>query len=124
MSRRKANVTVESGWLPTDTILVYHGTENAVSLAASPTTVRISRLKVGGAAVGAVLTLEFDYSATDICGKLPMGVSMIDAAGNESSRTEGTLYLMDPPDPPGRPDVAATANPGEATLTWLASPDL
>lgn len=125
MSRRIVNVTIEPGWLPTDTIRVYRGTENAADLASSASVQLVGRAKVGGAATGSIIAIEFDHVAQDKCGTLPIGVAVKDQAGNEHpSRKEGLMPLMDPPIPPGRPDVAATANPGEALLSWTASPDL
>lgn len=122
--RRRVNITIEAGWLPTDTIHVYHGDENAADLASSGSVVQVAKVRVGSAAAGSVLPIDFDYVASDKCAALQIGVSVKDEAGNESAKLEAILQIEDPPLPPGRPNVAATANPGEAQLTWLASPDL
>lgn len=122
--KRIARVTVLADWQPSDAIQVYIGQENAADLAASDSVKRVARMKVGNAAEGSVVEIAFEYAATDICATLPIGVSVIDEAGNESDKLEALLQLADPPDPPGRPNVSATANPGEATLAWLASADL
>lgn len=124
MSERTINVVVDAGWSPTDILQLYRGSENAADLASSSSVVRVDRKRVGNASVGSVISMTFDYSPADLCAALPVGVSVVDAAGNESTKTEILLQLNDPPTPPGRPDVAATANPGEAQLTWTASPDL
>lgn len=120
------NVTVKATWSATDTLWLYRGSENAASLAASTPSggTVVTKKQVGSAQTGALIAMPFEYRATDKCGRLPVGVTCVNAAGNESSVLEMQLDLDQPPVPPGQPDVAAGAGPGEATLTWAASPDL
>ncbi len=121
MSRRTVLVPVLATWQPTDTLNLYIGDEDAADLASSASTSKVASIKVGNASTGDRIPISFSYSPNNICAQLPIGVSSIDAAGNESDEFEALMDLKEPPLPPGRPDVAATANPGEATLTWLAS---
>ncbi len=126
MSKRTVKVTVEPTWLPGYTLRLYRGTENAGNLAASTPSggVVVTTQKIGNAVAGSQITLSFQHRAKDIVGLLPVGVTCVDEAGNESPVLETIIQLADPPEPPGRPDVAGTGNPGEVTLTWAASPDL
>lgn len=126
MAKIRITVIVHASWVSTDKLRVYRGSENAASLAAStPTGGNLVETRaVGTAAPGSDLTFDFGYSPTDKCATLPVGVILEDAAGNQQTVLQTTVALRDPPRAPGRPSVAATANPGEATLAWAASPDL
>jgi hypothetical protein len=117
-------VTVKDTWAATDKLRLYRGTEGAESLAASSSVVRVTDKQIGNAAVGSKLTITFQYRASSVCATLPIGVSCVDAAGNESALLEDVKSIAASPQAPGRPSVASTGTPGEARLTWLASPDL
>lgn len=126
MSRRTVLVTVEATWQASDRLRLYRGSENAASLAASTPHggAEVMTKNVGNVQPGSTIALSFEYIPSDVCATLPVGVSCLDGSGNESAVLETVIEFMDPPEPPGRPDVAATENPGEAQLSWLASSDL
>lgn len=126
MASIKLTIPVHASWGSTDQLLVYKGTENAANLAASTPTggSQAASREVGSAAPGSDIEITIGHSPTDRCAVLPVGVIVKDAAGNTQAVLDTTIALMDPPRGPGRPDVAATASAGEATLTWTASPDL
>ena len=75
-------------------------------------------------AMPAPAVIEYEYHATDKCATLPVGVSIVDAAGNRTTGPEDVVQLEDPPIGARSPAVAATANPGEVRLSWTASPDV
>ena len=68
--------------------------------------------------------ITYEYYPTDKCATLPLGVSIVDAAGNRTTGPEDTVQLADPPIGARSPAVAATANPGEVRLSWTESPDV
>lgn len=126
MARLRLTITIDAGWQPDDELLLMVGTENAVDLAASvPAGGEIvQRLVVGEAQAGETVVLEHEHFSQDKCATLPVGVAIKDTQGNVSVADEHLLALRDPPVGVGRPDVAATANPNEALLTWVESPDV
>ena len=68
--------------------------------------------------------IEFDYSSSDKCATLPVGVKVRDACGNVSDVFETVVQLHDPPRGARNLQVAATASPLQARLTWDKSPDV
>ena len=68
--------------------------------------------------------LNFAINADDKCSFVPLGVRVVDQAGNVSAELEQLLWLADPP--MGARDLVAapTANPGEVHLSWTPSPDV
>ncbi|MEM6258035.1 MAG: hypothetical protein AAGI37_06940 [Planctomycetota bacterium] len=126
--RYTIQVPVNAAWLSIDKLRLYKGTEGAADLASSTPTGgnKVKDVLVGQAQAGSNYRITFNHRAANVCGQLPVGVSCIDAAGNESAVVELLVPLLQAPEPPGRPDVAATAgnDPGQAVLTWLASPDV
>lgn len=126
MAKLIAKVTRDASWADTDLLGFYIGSEGEADLASSTPAggTLVSSLRVGDVETGGEIELSHEYSPDDKCASLPIGVTIRDEAGNESAADESLITLSDPPQGPGRPDIAATANPGEATLTWLASPDL
>ncbi|MEO0477712.1 MAG: hypothetical protein AAF085_17340 [Planctomycetota bacterium] len=124
--RYTIEVPVDPSWQPDHKLRLYKGTEGAADLASSTPAggSPFRDMTIGKAEAGSNYKISFDHRASSACTQLPIGVSCIDGAGNESAKVELLIDISQPPEPPGRPDVAATVNPGEAQLSWTASPDL
>ncbi len=145
MARITVRVPVRSTWSITDRLRLYLGTENAASLAASTPAGGTLAAEVPARGDGAAVygwgegewgeggwggsafpraVLVADYLSTDKCAQLPLGVRVIDAAGNESDVYEGAAQLADPPIGARDLTVEPTDDPLEALLSWTASPDV
>ena len=117
-------------WRAGDVVRLRLGSEEAPSLAAStPPGGRVAASASAAGPDGQAVspTLSAIHAAQDKSAVLPLGVEVVDAAGNASDPYEGFVQLADPPAPAGRPTVAATANPptpGEALITFSPSPDV
>ncbi|MEM6503957.1 MAG: hypothetical protein AAF711_00675 [Planctomycetota bacterium] len=126
--RYTVQLPIDPSWGDDHVLRLYKGKEGASNLAASTPSggSPVKDIRLGRAAASSQFKISFDHRAANVCGQLPVGVSCIDAAGNESAVVELLVPLLQAPEPPGRPDVAATDNndPGQAVLTWLPSPDV
>lgn len=128
MATLTVTATVPPSAVATDRARLYVGTENAGSLAAST--------PAGGEFVEDIVigdrssvTFEHRLTPDDPCAALPVGVALVDAAGNASLATEQIVTLADPP--AGVNDLAVAiaddgggAIAGAADLAWTASPDV
>jgi len=88
-------------------------------------------LGVGGLGYGALgvndaprVELEHEHLPTDVTAVLPIGVTVIDEAGNESSVLETVVAINDPPKGARGLGAAGTGTPGEVALSWTESPDV
>ncbi|MEO0966691.1 MAG: hypothetical protein AAFY08_16485, partial [Planctomycetota bacterium] len=77
------------------------------------------------------VTFAYRYASDDPCARLPVGVALVDAAGNVSPLAETVAQLADPP--AGVNDLAVSAADdgppdgaiaGAADLAWSPSPDV
>jgi hypothetical protein len=75
------------------------------------------------------LAIPFQLFPADKCASVPIGIRVVDAAGNVSAVIEQLLWLADPP--VGAHDLAvapiivsSSPVPGEVRLTWTLSPDV
>ncbi|MCC6679860.1 MAG: hypothetical protein IT445_03060 [Phycisphaeraceae bacterium] len=131
MAKITATVPVDADWTSDDVLRLTLGEEDAVNLAASAATTDVADVPAKlGAGTATTRQLEAGYYPTPGSGKvaiLPLGVAAVDSIGNVSELFDTFAQLNDPPDPPhagAAPGIAATANPGEATISWDASADV
>lgn len=67
--------------------------------------------------------LKFPYTPKDINASLPVGVSFVDSAGEESAVVETLVQIADPPR--GASNLRATQDiPRNVNLLWDPSPDI
>ena len=129
MARFRITASVKEAWLDSDKLVVLVGSENAASLAASTPTggTFVKTSTVAAAKLPSdptTVRLEYDYTPTDKCASLPVGLASCDPQGNTSTPDESILQLRDPPRGVPRPTAAATESANEAQLTWTLSPDI
>lgn len=135
-------VPVRSNWIESDHVQLFIGTENAADLAASTpaggTKVNDQSARPGNVQGGFgqgqfgagpfggahTVVIKHTYRSTDKCASLPIGVKVVDQAGNVSAVYETVKMLADPPRGARGLAIAATANTNEAKLSWTASPDI
>ena len=68
--------------------------------------------------------IQASYNATDVADQLPVGVKVRDRAGNVSAVLETLAQLADVPKGARGLAITSTGNPGEARVSWTASPDV